>query len=97
MRIAGHAIPFAVPFARSNPAIQPKTPRHIEERFRELAVPVMNARLFDREAFRAIFSFGGLLSSLKDKGISPLPAALANALELTSEVVERLCNDNRSP
>ena len=96
-RIAGRAIPFAVLFTRSNPAIQPKTQRHIEERFHELAVPVMDARLFDREAFRAIFSFGGSLSSLKDKGMSNLPTALANALEFTSEVVERLRNGNRSP
>ena len=94
-RIAGRAIPFAVLFTRSNPAIQPKTQRHIEERFRELAVPVMDARLFDREAFRAIFSFGGSLSSLKDKGMSNLPTALANALEFTSEVVERLRNGNQ--
>ncbi len=96
-RIAGRAIPFAVLFTRSNPAIQPKTQRHIEERFNELAVPVMNARLYDREAFRAIFSFGGSLISLKDKGMSNLPAAMANALEFTSEVVERLRNGNRSP
>jgi len=96
-RIAGRAIPFAVLFTRSNPAIQPKTQRHIEDRFRELAVPVMDARLYDREAFRAIFSFGGSLASLKDKGMSNLPTALANALEFTSEVVERLRNGNKSP
>ena len=63
-RIAGRPIPFAVLFTRSNPAIQPKTQRHIEERFAELSVPVLETRLYDREAFRAIFSFGGTLSGL---------------------------------
>jgi chromosome partitioning protein len=96
-RIAGRTIPFAVLFTRSNPAIQPKTQRHIEERFSELLVPIMETRLFDREPFRALFSFGGSLSSLKDKGMSNLPAALANAREFTAEVVERLRNGNRSP
>lgn len=57
----------------------------------------METRLFDREPFRALFSFGGSLSSLKDKGMSNLPAALANAREFTAEVVERLRNGNRSP
>src|SRR5271156_6266113 len=95
-RIAGRAIPFAVLFTRSNPAIQPKTQRHIENRFRELSVPVLDARLFDREAFRAIFSFGGSLSSLKDKGISNLPTAISNALEFTSEVVAHLRKENQS-
>lgn len=94
-RIAGRAIPFAVLFTRSNPAIQPKTQRHIEARFVELGVPIMETRLYDREPFRALFSFGGTLSSLKDKGMSNLPAALQNARQFTAEVVERLRNGNR--
>ena len=89
-RIAGRAIPFAVLFTRSNPAIQPKTQRHIEERFLELSVPVMETRLFDREAFRAMFSFGGTLSGLSDKGVGGLSTAISNAREFTAEVVERL-------
>ena len=94
-RIAGRAIPFAVLFTRSNPAIQPKTQRHIEERFLELQVPIMATRLYDRELFRAMFSFGGSLSSLQDKGMSNLPAAFTNALEFTVEVIERLRNGNQ--
>jgi chromosome partitioning protein len=89
-RIAGRPIPFAVLFTRSNPAIQPKTQRHIEERFAELSVPVFETRLHDRESFRAIFSFGGTLSGLSDKGVGGLPAALANARDYAAEVVERL-------
>lgn len=96
-RIAGRAIPFAVLFTRTNPAIMPKTQRHIEERFMELGVPVMETRLYDREAFRAMFSFGGPLSSLKDKGVSNLQAALHNAKEYTAEIVERLRNGNQAP
>src|SRR5271166_643122 len=94
-RIANREIPFAVLFMRSNPAIQPKTQRHIEERFHELAVPVLATRLFDREAFRAIFSFGGSLGSLTEKGVGNLQAARANALEFTGEVVDRLRNRNK--
>jgi chromosome partitioning protein len=89
-RIANRAIPFAVLFTRSNPAIQPKTQRHIEERFLEAGVPMLATKLYDREPFRAIFSYGGSLSTLADKGMSNLPAARANALEYTSEVVDRL-------
>jgi chromosome partitioning protein len=94
-RIAGRTIPFAVLFTRSNPAIQPKTQRHIEERFNELAVPVLETRLFDREAFRAIFSFGGSLRTLADKGVGNLQAARSNALEFTGEVVDQLRNGNK--
>jgi chromosome partitioning protein len=94
-RIAGRAIPFAVLFTRANPALKPKTQRHLEERLAEQNVPVMATRLYDREPYRALFSFGGSLSSLKDRGMSNLPAALNNAREFASEVIERLRNGNQ--
>lgn len=89
-RIAGRPIPFAVLFTRSNPAIQPKTQRQIEERFAKLSVPVLETRLYDREAFRAIFSFGGTLSGLAEKGVGGIPTAITNARDYAAEVVERL-------
>ncbi len=94
-RIAGRPIPFVVLFTRTNPAIMPKTQRHIEERFIELGVPVMTTRLYDREAFRAIFSYGGTVSGLEKRGVSNLTAALNNALSFTAEVVDRIRNGNR--
>ena len=59
-------------------------------RFRELAVPVLKTRLYDREAFRAIFSFGGSVAGLADKGVSNLSAAVRNAEDLSVEIVEQL-------
>ena len=89
-RISGRSIPFAVLMTRVSPAIQPKTQRHIEDRFRELAVPVLETRLYDREAFRAIFSFGGSVAGLADKGVSNLTAAIANADAFAGEIVEHI-------
>ena len=89
-RIVQREIPFAVLFTRSNPALQPKTQRHIEARFAEIGVPVLTSRLYDREAFRAIFSFGGSVTGLADKGVSNLATAKANAREFAAEIVQRL-------
>jgi chromosome partitioning protein len=89
-RIASRTIPFAVLFTRTNPAITPRTQRHIEERFSELSVPILKTRLYDREAFRAMFSYGGTLAGLAGKGVSNLPAALRNAQEFAAEIVEHL-------
>lgn len=94
-RIASRAIPFAVLFTRTNPAIIPKTLRFIEERFLELQVPIFATKLYDREAFRALFSYGGTLPALKEKGVSNLNAALTNALEFTSELIDRIRNGNK--
>jgi hypothetical protein len=65
-----------------------------------VAVPVFATRLSDREAYRAVFSFGGTLSSLPAKAVTNLAAARQNARVLTAELIERLraeqpTNDNQ--
>ena len=47
-------------------------------------------------AFRAIFSYGGSVSGLKEKGVSNLEAAFKNAHEFAAELVERLRNGNKT-
>lgn len=89
-RIAGRAIPFAMLLTRTNPAITPRTQRHIEQRFAELHVPVLNTRLYDREAYRALFSYGGTLATLAGKGVSNLDVAIKNARAFAAEVIAQL-------
>jgi chromosome partitioning protein len=89
-RIAGREIHHAVILTRTNPAITPRTQRHIEERFAEMGVPLFQIRLCDREAYRALFSLGGALSGLAGRGVSNLDAAIANAGAYTAEVILRL-------
>jgi chromosome partitioning protein len=83
------SIPFTVVFTRTNPAITPKTQRHIEARFAELKVPVLQTKLYDREAYRAMFSYGGTLAGLEGK-VSNLHAAIKNAHAFVSEVLWHL-------
>lgn len=89
-RVARRPIPYVILFTRTNPAIQPKTLRFIDESFKERDIPVMETQLYDREVFRALFSFGGTLAGLADKGVSNLDTGLRNARSFTAEVVERL-------
>ena len=46
--------------------------------------------MHEREAFRAIFSFGGTLESLDATQVSNREAAIKNARELTGEVLTLL-------
>lgn len=89
-RVIRRPIPYGIVFTRTNPAIVPKTLRHIEASFTDRGVPVLDTRLSDREAFRALFSFGGTVEGLADKGVSNLAAAVQNARAFTAEVIERL-------
>jgi chromosome partitioning protein len=89
-RVARRPIPYVVVLTRCSPAITPGTQRHIERTFAEREIPVLKTKLFDREAYRALFSYGGTLAGLKAKGVSNVDTAQRNAHAFTAEVVERL-------
>jgi chromosome partitioning protein len=95
-RVAGRAIPYAIVFTQTRPPLSPKTQRFIEAQFAQLGAPIFDAQIVDREAFRAMFSFGGSLAGLTGKGVSGLPAALMNAHAFTQELVDRLRNGGKS-
>ena len=50
-------------------------------------VPVLNTQMHEREAFRAIFSFGGALRGLSSRQVGGLEAAVGNAQALAAEVI----------
>ena len=83
-------IPFAILFTRTNEAIRPRTLQNIKAQFVKHNIPALTAHLHERDAFRAIFSFGGTLESINPKAVGNLEAAINNARDLTSEVVDLL-------
>ena len=83
-------IPHAVLFTRTSTAIRPRLLGHIKDELRAANVPIMTAQMHEREAFRAIFSFGGSVDTLLPSQVSNLPAAAVNAREFSAEVVSLL-------
>jgi chromosome partitioning protein len=83
-------IPFAILFTRTNEAIRPRTLQNIKAQFVKHNIPALTAHLHERDAYRAIFSFGGTLESMNPKAVGNLEAAINNARVLTSEVVDLL-------
>jgi chromosome partitioning protein len=86
-RAFGKKIPYAILFSRTSEAIRPRTLQHIKTEFAKHGVPAFTVHMHEREAFRAIFSFGGTLESLNPKLVSNLTAAISNARALAAEVV----------
>jgi chromosome partitioning protein len=86
----GRSVPFALFFNRVSTAIQPRTFRHIRDEFEAASLPVLACTLQEREAFRAIFSFGGTVGGLTSAQASNLPAALANVSDFARAVTNRL-------
>jgi chromosome partitioning protein len=84
------SIPFAILFTRTNAAIKPRTLLHIQEEFATHGVRSFRSQLNEREAFRALFSFGGTLETLDAKQVGNLSKAISNARAYTAEVVAML-------
>jgi chromosome partitioning protein len=51
--------------------------------------------MHERDAFRAIFSFGGALSDLNTAAVGGVPAALNNARQFVVEAVAMLAKQQR--
>lgn len=86
----GRHIPYSVLLTRTSAAIRPRTLQHIREELEQNGVPLLGVEMHEREAFRAIFSFGGTLRSLGREQVGGVEGAVKNALSLTAEVIALL-------
>ena len=83
-------IAHTVLMTRTNPAVRPRTLGHILAELKSNDVTVMKSWLHEREAFRALFSFGGTLAGLPKGQVTNIPKAEANAREYAVEVLALL-------
>ncbi len=89
-KTAGKTIPIAILFTRTSPAIRPRSLQAIKTEFAASGVRILNTQMHERDAFRAIFSFGGPLSGLDHSMVGNVSAAVANAHAVATEVLEIL-------
>ncbi|KPF85148.1 chromosome partitioning protein ParA [alpha proteobacterium AAP38] len=90
-------IPFAVLFTRTSAAIKPRSLQSIAIEFAENEIPVFATQLHERDAFRAIFAFGGTLGGLDPSQVTNIKAALANTRAFAAEVVAILKGGVKAP
>jgi chromosome partitioning protein len=83
-------IPFAVLFTQTRPAIRPRTQVNIENELLEQGIPMFGSQLHERDPYRAIFSYGGTLTTLDGKQVRGIDAARADSRKFANEVVRRL-------
>jgi chromosome partitioning protein len=76
--------------SRTSTAIKPRTFQHIRSEFSDHGVPAFQTQMHERDAFRAIFSFGGTLESLDPTQVSNVAAAVANGRAFAAEVITKL-------
>ncbi|MBK1662121.1 ParA family protein [Paracraurococcus ruber] len=86
-RAFARRIPHAVLFTRTSAAIRPRTLQHIRAEFEAHGVPSLETQMHEREAYRAVFSFGGTVDSLTEAQVGGLDGAIRNARAFAAEVV----------
>ncbi len=95
-KVLNRNIPFSVLMTRTNPAITPRTLKHITGELESAGVDIFKTSLIDREAFRAIRSFGGTVNDLDSKQVSGIEKAAANAHALAAEVIEKIKDNSET-
>jgi chromosome partitioning protein len=89
-RAFARRIPHAVLFTRTSTAIRPRTLQHIRAEFEAHGVPALETQMHEREAYRAVFSFGGTVDTLNAAQVGGLDGAIRNARAFAAEVVALL-------
>ena len=77
-------------FTRTSAAIRPRSLQSIESEFAQNEIQMFATQIHERDAYRAIFSFGGTLAGLDPAQVTNIKAALANARAFAAEVVALL-------
>ena len=84
------SIQYTILFTRTSVAIKPRTLQSIESEFAADKTPMLKTDLNERDAYRALFAFGGTLSALDSSQVSNIAAAIVNARLFAREVVTLL-------
>lgn len=87
---AKRPIAHGVLLTRTNPKIRTRSLAHVANELKDHGVHVLHAQLDEREAFRAIFGFGGSIRSLDPSQVANLEKAIKNAAAFATEVVGML-------
>ena len=89
-KMSRRAVPFAVLLTRTSVAIRTRTMSHIHRGLTDAGIPMLKTELHEREAYRAMFSFQQPLEKLDPAQVNNIDKAIANAEQLTAEIVELL-------
>lgn len=77
-------------FTRTSAAIGTRDLKDIQAQLAEAGVQTFTTQMVERAAFRALFSYGGMLGGLDPSQVSNIDAAKRNAKVFAQEVVQLL-------
>lgn len=63
---------------------------HVMNLLQEMPFPLLKTAVAERQAYRALISYGGMLAKLNPKAVPGIDTAIANANDLANEIVDLL-------
>lgn len=88
--MARRDITHAVLLTRTSAAVASRAIRNVRDQLDQAGIPVFDASIVERAAYRDILDYGGLLADLDRAKVSNVDKAVENARVFTAEVVVRL-------
>jgi chromosome partitioning protein len=95
-RFSAARIDFAILFTRMPAAIVSKNFSDIARQFSDSEIPVLEAQLIEREAFKTMFSMGRVLYDLPEH-TNGLQKAQHDSYNLADAVITRIKNSRKQP
>ena len=89
-RTSRRSIAHAVLLTRTAVAVRSRSLTHVQSELTKHGVRMFKSELNEREAFRAMFSFGGALETLDPVAVRNIDKAVANARAFAGEVLDML-------
>lgn len=89
-RMTKRKMPYAVLMTRTSPLIRDRNTAHVVNRVRANKIPMFEAELNERQAFKSIISTQQTLDGLTEKDAPNLENAKLNVLEVTTELLAKL-------
>jgi chromosome partitioning protein len=89
-KVSGKPIPFAILYTRTNPAIRTRNLALIQEQFQKHNILSFRTHLHEREAFKALQTYGGTVEDLDPAQVGGLDKAVLNAREYAAEAISIL-------
>ena len=89
-RMARRDIPHAVLLTRTSAAVASRAIRNVRKQLDQAGIPVFQASIVERAAYRDILDYGGLLANLDRTKVSNVDKAVDNARAFAGEIVARL-------
>lgn len=89
-KVLQREIPFSILFARTSAAITTRTYKFIISQLEGLGLDLFECAIIDRDAYKAMLSFGGSVNSLDPNEVPGIEKAAMNAHAFTEEVKRKL-------